>query len=234
MRASLHARRRVGRMAESKTASPPPSETEGSAADRAYAATKDAIIRGELESGALLSEAVIAGELGISRTPVHEAFLRLAAEGLLILASRRGAVVRPLSPSEADDVLEMREAIEASCAARVIAGDRVAEVLPELKALLAEQQAAVDADDLDRFIDADDRLHAAVIAAARNPVASQFAGLLRDRQHRMRNLLIRVKSGQMAAALKDHTKLVRAIEKRDAAAYAATLRTHVDRNRGVL
>ncbi|TPW78416.1 GntR family transcriptional regulator [Schumannella sp. 10F1B-5-1] len=204
------------------------------AADRAYAATKESIIRGDLASGALLSEAVIAGELGISRTPVHEAFLRLAAEGLLTLESRRGAVVRPLSPSEADDVLEMREAVEAACAARIIASDRVDEVLPTLRSLLEEQRAAVAADDLDRFIAADDGLHAAVVAGARNPVASQFATLLHDRQQRMRNLLIRVKAGQMAAAFDEHAALVAAIEARDAGEYAAVLRRHVDRNRGVL
>src|ERR1700759_4873918 len=85
-----------------------------SAAERAYEKTKQAIIRGELAPGTMTSELLVGQQLGISRTPVHEAFLRLAAEGLLTLESRKGAVVRPMSPSEARDVLEMREAVEGS------------------------------------------------------------------------------------------------------------------------
>ena len=99
------------------TASQPAADL-ASAAERAYEHTKLAIIRGDLAPGTMISEGLICERLGISRTPVHEAFLRLDAEEFLTLASRKGAVVRPISPREALDVLEMREAVEASAAAR--------------------------------------------------------------------------------------------------------------------
>jgi DNA-binding GntR family transcriptional regulator len=205
-----------------------------SAAEQAYQHTKDAIIRGELAAGTAISEGLVCERLGISRTPAHEAFLRLAAEGLLALASRKGAIVQPLSPSEAADVLEMREAIEGACAARVIGSGGGPALVPALRELLDRQRAAVDSGDLDAFIEADDALHAAVIDAARNPVAQRFADLLSDRQNRLRNQLIRVSPDQMRGSFAEHTALVDAIEAGDADAYRTTLGRHVDRNRGVL
>ncbi|WP_223286039.1 GntR family transcriptional regulator [Kocuria atrinae] len=60
------------------------------AAERAYAHAKARILTGELD-GELLSEGIVADELGVSRTPVREAFLRLQAEGLMRLYPKRGA-----------------------------------------------------------------------------------------------------------------------------------------------
>jgi DNA-binding GntR family transcriptional regulator len=71
-----------------------------------------------MRGGRLLSELEVAAQLGVSRTPVHEAFLRLAAEDLLDPLPRRGAVVVPVPPREATDLLEMRIAIEASAVRR--------------------------------------------------------------------------------------------------------------------
>mgnify|MGYP001027199435 FL=1 len=69
-----------------------------SSGQRAYQTTKDQILSGVVRGGQLLSEVEVAASLGVSRTPVHEAFLRLAAEDLLELLPRRGAVVVPVPP----------------------------------------------------------------------------------------------------------------------------------------
>src|ERR1700756_1623630 len=127
-----------------------------SAAQHAYEATKRAIIRGDLAPGTMTSELLVCQQLGLSRTPVHDAFLRLAAEGLLSLESRKGAVVRPMSPSEARDVLEMREAVEAMAATRVIAGGADAELAAALADLLGVQERAAGTGDLEAFVEADD------------------------------------------------------------------------------
>ncbi|GAA4168172.1 GntR family transcriptional regulator [Gryllotalpicola koreensis] len=206
----------------------------GRAAERAYDYTKNAIIRGELEPSAMISENLVCEALGISRTPAHEAFLRLEVEGFLTLASRKGAVVRPMSPQEALDVLEMREAVESSAAARVIAEGRHAELAERLDELLTAQGEALDAGDLDRYVAVDDDFHHSVVVAARNPIAIQFAGVLHDRQQRLRHQLYRVAPDQIAAALGQHRQLAAAIGAGDAAAYRAVLFEHVSLHRGVL
>jgi len=211
-----------------------PSDDSPSAAERAYEHTKDAIIRGELEPGAMISESLICDALGISRTPVHEAFLRLGTEGFLTLASRKGAVVRPMSPQESLDVLEMREAVESSAASRVISEGRAGELAAQLQEVLGRQHAALEAGELDGYAAADDDFHTAVVAASRNPIAIHFARMLHDRQQRLRHQLYRVAPEQIATALAQHHQLADALSAGDAAAYRSVLLEHVSLHRGAL
>src|SRR4051795_13504060 len=89
------------------------------AARRAYDLIRQEIVEGQLPGGLLLSEVEVAARLGVSRTPVHEAFLKLQAEELLELAPRRGAVVVPIRPGEGPAVREPRHALEVGAARRL-------------------------------------------------------------------------------------------------------------------
>lgn len=206
-----------------------------SSAERAYLHTKTQIIRGVLPGGRLISEGQICDELGISRTPVHEAFLRLAAEQLLVLSSRKGAVVAPMPPSEGEDVLEMREAIERAAAGRLIrAGGPTPETAASLHLVLERQRAALEAGDVDAFVDADDEFHSGVVAASGNGIALHLWGLLRDRQQRMRSQLLRMRPDHLPAALDDHRRLLDRLVATDLAGFEAVLTTHLERHRGAL
>ncbi|GIT81615.1 putative transcriptional regulator, GntR family protein [Leifsonia sp. LS1] len=203
------------------------------AAEHAYAHTKHLILSGEAPGGTLLSEAQLGAEIGVSRTPVHEAFLRLAAEGLLTLEPRRGAVVVPMSPREAQNVLDLREAIEATAAARVGEGGGADDALrTALEEALAEQRAAIAAGDVERFVEADQWFHAAVVDASGNDLAGHFYGLLRDRQQRIRHQLFRVRPETLGDSLADHEALLDAL--RSGGDYPGLLRTHIARNQGAL
>src|SRR4051794_41718626 len=104
------------------------------AAQRAYAHVKQRLLDGRFPGGMLLSENALAQQLEISRTPIRQAFGQLEAEGLVELYPRRGALVVPISASEADDVHEARDLIERHCARRA------AEAGPSLA---AELEAAI-------------------------------------------------------------------------------------------
>src|SRR5579875_1020027 len=112
-----------------------------SATTTAYRFAKERLLDGRFPAGQLLSENEIARVLGISRTPVREAFLLLEAEGLLELYPRRGALVTPIAPTEADDLLEGRVRTEAHCAAAVTAPD--AALAATLAQAIADQRDAV-------------------------------------------------------------------------------------------
>lgn len=204
------------------------------AAERAYSLVKARIIRGEAPGGSPLSENAVCQELGMSRTPVHEAFLRLAAEELLTLESRKGAIVRPMSPSEADDVVEMREAVESAAALRAVAQGPDTRLVAELRALLEVQATCVQTGDVDGFVEADDAFHTAVVRASRNPIALHFSRLLRDRAQRLRHHLMRIRPEHLITSLADHRELADAVEAGDARAYADTLARHVGVLRGLL
>jgi DNA-binding GntR family transcriptional regulator len=203
------------------------------AAEHAYAHTKHLILTGEAPGGTLLSEAPLGIEIGVSRTPVHEAFLRLAAEGLLALEPRRGAVVVPMSPREAQNVLELREAIEATAARRILeSGTADTTLVSALEEALTEQRGAIEADDVERFVEADQWFHAAVVDGSGNELAGHFYGLLRDRQQRIRHQLFRVRPDTLGDSLGDHETLLDAL--RGGGDYAGLLRAHIARHQGAL
>src|SRR4051812_23921876 len=90
----------------------------GSAAARVYAHVKERLLDGTFPGGALLSENELSQQLGLSRTPVRQAFVQLEAEGLLELYPKRGALVVPVAASEIEDVFEARLLVEEHCARR--------------------------------------------------------------------------------------------------------------------
>lgn len=212
-----------------------PAAAAETAADRAYRHMKRLILNGDLPGGQLLSENEVAVQLGISRTPVHEAFLRLDAENLLALSSRRGATVVPMGPEEARDVLELREAIETSTARRAMANGRpAARVLKLMRDNVNRQRRLAAAGDIDAFVEADADFHAALVRASRNQVALQFHDLLRDRQYRLQAHHLHIGPQTMPAALGDHETMLAAAENGDAEAFCRLVATHVRRHRSDL
>ncbi len=114
--------------------------------DRAVEELRDRILAGEFAGGVRLGEVEIAGELGMSRTPVRQALLRLAAEGLVEIAPNRGARVIARSDAELEYVFEMRARLE-GLAARQAATRATPEQLDLLDTLahqLAEYAAERD------------------------------------------------------------------------------------------
>src|SRR5580692_10803726 len=136
-----------------------------SASDRAYAWTRDRILDGTFATGGMISEGEVCGSVGVSRTPVREAFLRLASEGILELFPKRGAFVIPVTPAEMRDVIEARLLIEGWAAGVVAASpDRIATVRL-LEDCIAEMNAARLPDETLRYYEADRRFHETIVAA---------------------------------------------------------------------
>src|SRR3954452_13514203 len=128
------------------------------ATTRVYQHLKRNILEQVHPGGTLLTEAEIADAVGVSRTPVREALLRLESEGLLALYPKRGALVLPVSAREVDEVVEARILIE---------GHAAAAVWPHRAALAASLGPLIttmrDAPDVTTFMEADRAFHAAVV-----------------------------------------------------------------------
>lgn len=199
------------------------------AADRAYELTKERVLSGELAGGRLLSEGEVAEQLGMSRTPVREAFLRLQAEDLLSLIPKRGAVVVPVPPGEDDDVLDAREAVEVAAVRRLVRTPAdVPPAVAELRTALSEQREHADPDDIDAFARADEAFHRTIVAAGGNALTGRFYRTLADRQRRMTVRALNGDPRYIAQVLAEHDELVRIIEAGDDAAFAVALRAHLD------
>ena len=157
------------------------------AKDRAYEYVKARVLSGTFPGGDLISEGDVAEALGMSRTPVREAFLRLEFEGLLRLYPQRGALVVPVSPTEVRAVLEARLVLEQFAAEKVILrGPEVREaVAAGLRDHLDRQTVDAESDRMHEFLDGDRLFHTVLLEAAGNEFLGGLYTSLRDRQVRM-------------------------------------------------
>lgn len=174
---------------------------------------RDMIIEGTLPGGQRLNERVLCEELGISRTPLREAFRVLATEGLIELLPHRGAQVVQLSREEVTHAFELMGALEGlsgELACRNITRGELAEI----KALHRQMAACHRKRDLPGYYHLNRAIHERINAAARNPVLAEFYRTLNARLHslRFRSNLDRTR---WTAALAEHAQMIELLEKRD-------------------
>ena len=194
-----------------------------SAAERAYDYVKARLLDGRFPGGTLLSENELAQRLGVSRTPVRQAFVQLEAEELLELYPRRGALVVPISASEADDVLEARQLIEEHAVRRV---EPSPALLAELREAIAEQESTLDASGKG-FGFADRRFHHAIVEAAGNGLLTRQYEQLRDRHQRIAATAVARDPARLPRFIAEHREIVAALERGDPEAAAKLMGEHL-------
>jgi DNA-binding GntR family transcriptional regulator len=202
------------------------------AADRAYAHLKQRILSRDYAGGSLLTEGEVADAVGVSRTPVREAMLRLSAEGLLRLYPKRGALVVSVGVDEVRDILEARELIETHAVELVLdLADDV--LLDQLEDRLEDMRRYVQRRDVQGFIQADRDFHRAMVAAGGNAILTKLYDSLRDRQLLMGAVLMRGAPGRTASAVDEHAQILEAMRLGDRTglrqavmAHLATVSTH--------
>ncbi|GGM50174.1 putative transcriptional regulator, GntR family protein [Longimycelium tulufanense] len=210
-------------MTESRTGGAP------SATERAYAYVKARLLDGSYPDGELLSEGEVAADLEMSRTPVREAFLRLQSEGFLRLYPKRGALVVPISPGEAQAVLEARLVMEGFAIDKLAA--RGSEALRDVGATLSAQPAAIPTE-MDLLSEADrhtaDRdFHARLVAAAENPLISDQYDALRDRQVRITATARRQDPAYIPTIVREHAEIAEALRAGEPVRAKQLLRAHL-------
>lgn len=202
------------------------------AKDRAYAFVKERILDGGYPGGDLLSEGEVAEALGVSRTPVREAFLLLEAEGLMRLYPKRGALVVPVSPDEVRDVMETRMLVERHTADRLARrGPDGAPVIEDLRALIARQEQLLADGDLTGFVAADRAFHHTIVAAAGNAILTRISDSLRDRQRRMVAATVARDPELPRRFVAEHRAILEAIEGGEADDAARLVEEHLVRSR---
>ncbi|MFS0216582.1 GntR family transcriptional regulator [Corynebacterium striatum] len=203
------------------------------AAERAYEYVKRAIIDGDIDDSEMLSEAAIAGELGMSRTPMREAFLRLEVEGFLKLYPKRGALVVPISPREIREVYEARMLVDEH-SARHICGldDTERTVIADcLDATIEEQSAALDAEDLRTYTRLDARFHQTIMDNGGNSLLASLGHSLRERQQRFTATVIGRNVERARAFVAQHRLLADALRAGDIDTYLTELDDHLTTSR---
>jgi DNA-binding GntR family transcriptional regulator len=197
----------------------------GSAARKAYDFIKWAILNSVYGAGELITEGALADEVGVSRTPVREALLRLEVEGLLTLHPKRGAVVATFSERDVEDVLDARWLVELHSAATSFA-HRV-ELLPVVEVLHERLKRARREHDTAGFTTADREFHEAIVDAAGNAVLSAVYRMLRERQTLFTSVIVRGRTDRMDAAIAEHDRILDALRGDDPEVFATVVADHL-------
>lgn len=188
------------------------SEKKGSLVDDAYAAIRAAIRDSTFAPGYQASEQEMAQRLGMSRTPVHEAAIRLQEDGLVRVLPRRGILIIALSPEDLREIYDVIIAIEGR-AAELIAAMPEADRLSAARSLDAQTDAMADAHklgDLPAWGHADGEFHAALIEHARNSRMSRIVQTVNDQSHRVRMLTLNLRGG-LEASIAEHRRIAQVI-----------------------
>lgn len=188
-------------------------------------ALEEMIAVGELAPGAHLDETELAVRFGVSRTPIREALIQLASEGVVEIRPRRGAVVAQASPARLVEMFEVMAELEAMCARlaarRMTAADHVG-----LTQAHEACRASRDAGDPDAYYRGNEAFHRFLYTAGRNQFLAEEAERLHRRLRPYRRLQLRVRD-RVATSYSEHEAIVQALRAGDAEESARLARAHV-------
>jgi DNA-binding GntR family transcriptional regulator len=186
---------------------------------------RGAIIAGEMRPGQVYSAAALAGELGVSATPVREAMLTLTQEGMVEVARNKGFRVIELTDTDLDQITYIRRLIEVPSVAEITAGPRHAEAA-ELRPLAEAIVEAADASDLAEYLRADRAFHLGLLELSGNDMLVQIVGDLRSRA-RLYGLRSLAGSGALTASAAEHGELLDLVLASDAEGARALMDRHI-------
>lgn len=184
--------------------------------DDAHARLKAEIMDNRMPPGFQALEDEVAQRLGMSRTPVREALVRLQSEGLVSVAPRRGMRVLPLSPSDMRDLYDILSSLEPKAAELIARQHPDAATLRPLDDATGDMERALAAEDRGAWAAADDRFHRALLDLNPNRRLAEIAGRCLDQAHRVRMFTLQLRRLPTQSTA-DHRALVAALRRGDAA-----------------
>jgi DNA-binding GntR family transcriptional regulator len=204
-------------------------ETTGeSLVDLAYQAMRRKILDNAWPPGHRALEQELALALGMSRTPVREALIRLAQEGLVEVVPRHGMRVLPVSAEDMRDIYEVLTALESMAAELVVRRKPGAAQLKPLVDASRDMARAVKADDLDAWAAADERFHRHLIELSGNRLLIDAVQNCWDRAHRARMVTLRMRP-KPTHSTREHMDVVDRIRQGDARGAFEMHRAHRER-----
>lgn len=194
-------------------------------ARRVFRELRRAIVSMVFLPGQALSEQEVATQLGVSRQPVREAFIKLADAGLLQIKPQRGSFIVKISVRQVFDARFVREAVEMAVVARA-AAEATPRHIDGFRAALKQQMAAVAARDNNRFMELDEAFHRDIALAVGCDYAWRVVEETKIQMDRVRYLSM-ADATPLARLVDQHTAIIDAIAAHDADAAQAAMRTHL-------
>lgn len=199
--------------------------------DQVAHALRAALISGELRPGVVYSAPALAADFGVSATPVREAMLDLAREGLVEAVRNKGFRVTELTERDLDDYTEIRALIEVPTVGRVTrtaTREQLERLRPQAEAIVA----AARKHDLIGYLEADRQFHLDLLGLAGNARLVDVVGDLRKRS-RLYGLTRLDEQGQLTSSAEEHLELLDLMITGDAEAAEACMTRHLSHVRSL-
>lgn len=196
--------------------------------EEAYRLLKAEILENKMMPGFQALESELAVRLGMSRTPVREAMIRLQEEGLVEVIPRRGLRVLPLSPSDMREIYEVLTCVESEAAAMIAAKGPTESQLEPLHAATLDMEKALADNDLDAWAEADQRYHVTLLNLCENKRLVQIALTHFDQAHRVRMFTLHLRTIPVEST-RDHRQQVQALKSGDPVRMRNMYRAHRER-----
>ncbi len=194
-------------------------------AAQVYEGLRRAIMEDELPPGHELNEVALAARYEVSRGPVREALNRLAAEGLVTVRPRRGAVVTTLNKKDFLDAYQVREALEVA-AVRIAVPRLDEDDHSHLRQLVDAMDKATSAADMEAFFDANLEFHGYFVQRSDNAKLRAIHAQVTDTMGRFRRRSLRFRPN-ITELLEEHAAILRAAEEGDAERAAELTSRHI-------
>ncbi len=201
---------------------------EGSLTQQVYRLLRSLVVALQLLPNQFLSEKDVAASLNISKTPVREAFIRLAEDGIVRIVPKSGTYVAPIDIERALEGYFIWSALECSCTAQAAEQFTLADI-GKLRSSLGRHKAALDAGDAELFDRENDAFHQTIFEIADLPDARKLIDQARFEVDRVLRMRSEKSSQDMAGVLDDHSAIVNAIGRHDPEEARECMATHLSR-----
>lgn len=190
-----------------------------------YEILKKAIIFQEIPPGEKIDEESLAKQLGVSRTPIRETLCRLENEGIVKIIPRRGAFVVKHSKDRIIEILLVREALE-GFAAR-LAVDHIDErTIEAMRSLFKDFSEANIRDRFKDYTQADLKFHTLIVEKSKNSLLMSLMDILNDHIQMLRLRTVALE-GRSENSLREHLKIIEALEKKNDSLAESFMRKHI-------
>ena len=199
--------------------------------DHAYQIIRDAIVTLRFEPGQLVFEAELGNTLGVSRTPIREAFRRLMAEELIEVEPQRGARIAYLSEKKIVEARFVRVSLEVSAFRQVAKNwnndDPLFQNLhKEVNSILGEQKRMLDEQNFEEFLKLDEQFHYAILNSTGNSTLISIINQMRGHLNRMRYLELQ-EAKHMGRIVSEHVEIFQAIKSKNVDETERLLKEHI-------
>lgn len=202
--------------------------------DRIASTIRDSIIEGKIKPGERLLEPDVAKILGVSRTPLREAFLQLESEGFLKVNPRKGALVTETSLKDADETYLIKGALE-SIAARLAAKHISSRQLDEITDINKKMEAIANSEEKDykTFLELNSKFHLNICESSGNEKLIKSIQLLRNQTLRYNYIFLSLLS-HLHESVAEHYEIINALRKKNSAEAERLVNNHNENARQIL